>query len=413
MIKKYFNYNEFYNLMNSILHNSFGVCINKISNISKDKNYTYFKFRKTIWPNFDSAFQDDIDSIYNFKKGSIGVIKSNMKFITIIIALPDEISNNILIVDPFLEDEPTEDFISSLINDNNLDKNLIDTISTYYKSLPVNNLVTVISTLHTILEAFIPRYDRSDMYHVNFDKNKIDHLNFGNRVNEEFYDNFYQKYKLYLDEIFSCIKLGKVKEGTRFLKLYLQLIGFYNDTSKDKLKHNLYTLNTKFESCLLHEQIPVSHIHYVYKKMESTIQTESNKLNLEKLPFKILRYYCNLNKNYNLQNYSYTIRNVIEYININLDSELSLSSISSHLDKNSSFLSNQFKKETGKTITSYIKERRIEESLRLIRNSELTIQEISQIVGIHDLSYFSKLFKSTTGVSPSQYRLNINQSIDA
>lgn len=411
MIKKNFNYNEFYNLMNSILYNSFGISTNKISNIYEDKNYTHFKFRRTIWPKFDNLSQDDMTNIYNIKKGSIGIIKSNMKFITIIITFSNDISDDILVTDPFLEEEPNEDFILSLISDNNLNKNLIDTISTYYKSLPINNLVTVISTLHTILEAFIPKYDRSNMYHINFDKNKIEDLNFGNRINTEFYDNFYKKYKLYLDEIFSCVKLGKVKEGTKLLKLYLQLIGFFKDMSIDKLKHHLYALNTKFESYLLNEQIPVSHTHYIYMKMEDIIQSENNKSNLEKLPFKILKSYCTLNANYNLQNYSYTIRNVIEYINLNLDGELSLSNISSRFDKSSSFLSNQFKKETGITITSYIKERRIEEALRLIRNTELTIQEISQIVGIYDLSYFSKLFKSTTGVSPSQYRLQVNQSM--
>ena len=410
MIKKYFNYNEFYNLINSILYNSFGVSANKISNIYEDSNYEYFKFRRAIWPNFDNEHEDNINNIYNLNKGSIGIIKSNLKFITIIITFPSDISDDILIIDPFLEEKPNEDFILNLFNDNNLDKNLLDTISFYYNSLPINNLSTVISILNTILETFIQKYDKSNMYHINFDKNKIELLNFGNRINTEFYDDFYKKYKLYLNEIFSCIKLGKIQEGTKTLKLYLKLIGFSKDISIDKLKHNLYILNSKFESCLLNEKIPTSHIHYMYLKIETLIQYENNKLILEKLPFKILKYYCNLSTNYNLQNYSYTIRNAIEYINLNLDSELSLSSISSYIDKNSSFLSNQFKKETGKTITSYIRERRIEESLRLIHNPELTIQEISQIVGIHDLSYFSKLFKNTTGVSPSQYRLQ--KSID-
>ena len=51
-----------------------------------------------------------------------------------------------------------------------------------------------------------------------------------------------------------------------------------------------------------------------------------------------------MSNNFNLQNYSLTVRNAIEYINLNLNMELSLSSISEVLDKNPSFLSNQFKK---------------------------------------------------------------------
>ena len=84
--------------------------------------------------------------------------------------------------------------------------------------------------------------------------------------------------------------------------------------------------------------------------------------------------------------------------------ELSLSSISEVLDKNPSFLSNQFKKETGKTITKHIQEMRIEKAITLLTTTDLSIQEISESVGINDLSWFSKLFKKIVGVSPTQYR---------
>ena len=65
------------------------------------------------------------------------------------------------------------------------------------------------------------------------------------------------------------------------------------------------------------------------------------------------------------------------------------------------------KKETIKTLTKYIQEKRIEEAIRMITNTDMTIQEISHSVGIDDLSWFSKLFKSITGVSPTKYRANM------
>ena len=65
------------------------------------------------------------------------------------------------------------------------------------------------------------------------------------------------------------------------------------------------------------------------------------------------------------------------------------------------------KKENGKTLTKYIQEKRIEEAIRMIANTDMTIQEISHSVGIDDLSWFSKLFKSITGVSPTKYRANM------
>ena len=163
-------------------------------------------------------------------------------------------------------------------------------------------------------------------------------------------------------------------------------------------------LNSRLESSLLKSSIPGSHVYLLYKKIEVQIKNEVSLSSLEKLPYKILKNYCLLSNNFNLQNYSLTVRNAIEYINLNLNIELSLSSISEVLDKNPSFLSNQFKRETGKTITKHIQETRIEKAITLLTTTDLSIQEISESVGINDLSWFSKLFKKIVGVSPTQYR---------
>ena len=47
---------------------------------------------------------------------------------------------------------------------------------------------------------------------------------------------------------------------------------------------------------------------------------------------------------------------------------------------------------------------RIEKAITLLTTTDLSIQEISESVGINDLSWFSKLFKKIVGVSPTQYR---------
>ena len=77
-----------------------------------------------------------------------------------------------------------------------------------------------------------------------------------------------------------------------------------------------------------------------------------------------------MSNNFNLQNYSLTVRNAIEYINLNLNMELSLSSISEVLDKNPSFCHlTSLKKETGRTITKHIQETRIEKAITLHTNN--------------------------------------------
>lgn len=52
----------------------------------------------------------------------------------------------------------------------------------------------------------------------------------------------------------------------------------------------------------------------------------------------------------------------------------------------------------------YIKKRRIEKAQYLLESGSMLINEIAACVGLHDMSYFSKLFKKYTGMTPSYYR---------
>lgn len=403
MLKTTFNYNEFYNLMISILNSSLNLSTMKLNESDQFNNHSYPKFRKIIWPDSNFLDGEDLNTLYRSGDGNLKVIKSSMKFVSIVVVIPEEISDDVLLIGPFLETQLNENFIESVMKENHIEENLRDTIFTYYKSLPVINSVTVISTLNSILSAFIKDY-HTHIAHINFDEKKIKKIDYVNRDDSEFNSEYYKKYREYLSHISSCVVLGKFYEAKEYLKLYIQLTGFFKEQSIDQIKHNLYMLNSRLESSLLKSSIPGSPVYLLYKKIEVQIKNEVSLSSLEKLPYKILKNYCLLSNNFNLQNYSLTVRNAIEYINLNLNMELSLSSISEVLDKNPSFLSNQFKRETGKTITKHIQEMRIEKAITLLTTTDLSIQEISESVGINDLSWFSKLFKKIVGVSPTQYR---------
>ena len=64
----------------------------------------------------------------------------------------------------------------------------------------------------------------------------------------------------------------------------------------------------------------------------------------------------------------------------------------------------QIKKIYGKTPYEIINERKIKAAKELLGNSSYTINEIADILGYNDASYFSKVFKKTVGVSPLRYR---------
>lgn len=119
---------------------------------------------------------------------------------------------------------------------------------------------------------------------------------------------------------------------------------------------------------------------------------------------KIPVVYCTIVKERSLKEYSLLIRKAINYINLNLNSNLTLSSIANNIVVNPNYLSFKFNKEVHESIASFINRRRIEESIKLIENTTLSITSISEQTGFNDANYFSKIFKKIMGTSPSEYR---------
>ncbi len=93
-----------------------------------------------------------------------------------------------------------------------------------------------------------------------------------------------------------------------------------------------------------------------------------------------------------------------EYIEQNLDAELSLKQVAVSIHVNPSYLSELFTCCTGKRFSVYVRERRLERAAGLLLSSRKTIQDISQICGFSSSAYFSTVFTKWAGVSPRQYR---------
>nr|WP_223919452.1 helix-turn-helix transcriptional regulator [Clostridium sporogenes] len=62
-----------------------------------------------------------------------------------------------------------------------------------------------------------------------------------------------------------------------------------------------------------------------------------------------------------------------------------------------------FKQMTGKTTTEYINEVRLKRSIKLLKDGNMNITEISINCGFNDVNYFSRLFKKSYGVSPTKF----------
>jgi len=104
------------------------------------------------------------------------------------------------------------------------------------------------------------------------------------------------------------------------------------------------------------------------------------------------------------KSYSTNVKKAFEYINSHIHKELSVDILSNALHINKTYLCTVFKKETGMTIGAYIEQHRVELACTLLSSTELSYTDIYQSLCFHSQSYFTKIFKKNTNMTPSEYR---------
>ena len=94
---------------------------------------------------------------------------------------------------------------------------------------------------------------------------------------------------------------------------------------------------------------------------------------------------------------------VLEYVENNYK-DGSLAQIASDLHYDFFWLSREIKRQTGKTYTELVQEKRLSQAVFLLNNTKLRVKDISGMVGYNNQSYFYKLFEEKYGVSPRKFR---------
>lgn len=106
-------------------------------------------------------------------------------------------------------------------------------------------------------------------------------------------------------------------------------------------------------------------------------------------------------------NDSRMIATLHQYIQQNLDKDLSLVRLAEVVYLNPAYLSRVYKQITGGNLSEYIFQQRLEKAKRLLQDSRLKIQEIAGSVGFDSSAYFIRTFKKNFGMPPQEYRETI------
>ncbi len=154
----------------------------------------------------------------------------------------------------------------------------------------------------------------------------------------------------------------------------------------------------------------VSNIRVVQNLIENLLwmllEESSNKRNISQMTMALL-FLQLMTHTESLQEYTpenAMVFRVLEYVESNYR-EGSFTELAERLHYDSSWLSREIKRKTGKNYTQLVQEKRLAQAAFLLKNTDRNISDISVAVGYENISYFHRIFTENYGKSPRHYRM--------
>ena len=105
-------------------------------------------------------------------------------------------------------------------------------------------------------------------------------------------------------------------------------------------------------------------------------------------------------------NYSHAIQKCCDYIELSLDRKIRTEDLAGLVGYTEYYLTEKFKKETGQSVSEYIRHMKIERAKILLQSTQMSVQEISEQLAFNTPNYFIQCFRDLVGCTPAVYRKN-------
>jgi len=106
----------------------------------------------------------------------------------------------------------------------------------------------------------------------------------------------------------------------------------------------------------------------------------------------------------NSAGFSLAVRRCLEFLDEHYGDNIGLNHLARLVDLNPAYLSFLIKKETGKSFSEHLVERRMVKARDLLNQGNLNVSEVANRVGYENVRYFSEVFRKFEGVTPQQFR---------
>ena len=212
------------------------------------------------------------------------------------------------------------------------------------------------------------------------------------------------------NELLRAVSLGQIHKDTwLFSKITEKMMERRLDDPLRNAKNYSIIMNTLLRKAAEQGGVHPYYLNRMSSDFAKKIESLSSLSKHQDLMINMFHSYCRLVRKYSMKSYSPVVQKKILIIDSDHSADISLISLAKSQNISAGYLATIFKKETGKTISEYLREKRVNHAKYLLRTTKLQIQAIALQCGIIDMQYFSKLFKKETGKTPKEYRESIKQ----
>lgn len=337
----------------------------------------------------------------------------NLKYV--FMRLPIMSEKNIFLVGPYLSEPPSTKDVLEIGEMLKLPLSTQKLLKEYYSSLPV---ISEGDRLFTVIDLFCEKIWQDPSFSTveinGSDTLPITQFNLlphGRTLDEtvatmEMMETRYA----FENELIQAVVLGQQHKEKELIAVFNEQM--FEKRIQDPLrnaKNYCIIMNTLLRKAAEQGGVHPMYIDRESSKLAAKIELINDVNNIPDLMREIFSSYCRLVRKHSTKKYSPIVKKTILTIDSDISAELSLSTLAEKQSISSGYLATVFKSETGKTVSEYIRERRISYALHLLNTTNLQIQTIAMHCGIMDVQYFSKIFKKQVGKTPKEYRDAIRQ----
>lgn len=240
-------------------------------------------------------------------------------------------------------------------------------------------------------------------------QNKVLENQFSNQIgNSVELEDFYKTEARFLDYLYSSDKV-KAQQTIRDL---IEHVSNYSQANKvSGFKYYFITLSGIIARHIEKQHYSVEKAFSYNSKCIMLIEEKLTKDNASNIADELIEFYQYMSVEKEVGTLMHrTVNKVIEYIDEEIESPMTVEGIAQMFDVSTSHLSRIFREHTGITLVEYINIKKVEESQYYLRFSEEKISDISNHFNFCNQSYYTRIFKKYTGETPRRFRNNLTDN---